>query len=92
MSTTESTPSKALHRQKARLQVRSDALTEGLENNLKYLQHNQGTIIGKTIANVAAPKTQPERCLTYCPPKQTIPWISQRKQSPPATDVSIYTY
>jgi hypothetical protein len=57
MSSTKLTPLEVLHRQKARLQLRSDALIEVLEENLEYMRNNMGTIIRNSAMDAVASKT-----------------------------------
>ncbi|MDR2805647.1 MAG: hypothetical protein LBB85_08425 [Dysgonamonadaceae bacterium] len=59
MKSVKLTPSEVLLRQKIRLQAKSDALIEGLENNLEYLQHNMGALIGQTVRDAVLSKTPP---------------------------------
>ena len=57
MRSTKLTPVEVLQRQKLRLRLKSNALTETLENDLNYIQHNIGTIIGNSVVDVVASKT-----------------------------------
>ena len=58
-SSTKLTPSEVLQKQKARLRLKSDVLTERLENNLNYIQHNMGTIINHSIMEAVVSKSPP---------------------------------
>ena len=57
MSSTKLTPLEILQRKKAHLRLKSDALVEELENDLNYIQHNIGTIIGNTVVETVVSKT-----------------------------------
>ena len=59
MSLTKLTPLEVLQRQKARLRHKSDATVEVLENDLDYIQHNMGSIIGNTVVEAVVSKTPP---------------------------------
>ena len=57
MKSNQLTPWKVLQRKKTQLRLKSDALVEVLENDLDYIQHNFGTIIGNTIVEAVVAKT-----------------------------------
>ena len=59
MRSAKLTPLEVLQRQKAALRLKSDALTESLENDLNYIQHNLGTIISNTVVEGVVSKTPP---------------------------------
>jgi hypothetical protein len=59
MSSTKLTPLEVLQRQKLRLQVKSEALTDTLEENLNYLQHNIGALLGNSAVTAVVSKTPP---------------------------------
>ena len=59
MSSTKLTPSEVLQRQKARLRLQSDALTETLENDLNYIQQNMGAIISNSVVEAVVSKSPP---------------------------------
>jgi hypothetical protein len=48
-----------LQRQKLRLQLKSEALTDTLEENLEYLQHNVGALLGDSAVSAVVAKTPP---------------------------------
>ena len=59
MNSTKSTPLEVLQRQKAALRLKSNTLTETLENDLNYVQHNMGAIISNTVVEGVVSKTPP---------------------------------
>lgn len=59
MSSTKLTPLEVLQRQKTRLQVKSDALIDILEDNFDYLQHNMGALVGDSAVSAVVSKTPP---------------------------------
>ena len=59
MSSTKLTPLEVLQKQKARLRLQSEVLTETLENDLNYIQHNMGTIISNTVVDAVVSKSPP---------------------------------
>ena len=59
MRSTKLTPTEVLQRQKARLRLKSDALTEALEGNLNYVQHNMGTIVTNSVTEAVVSKSPP---------------------------------
>ena len=59
MSSTKLTPSEVLQRRKACLRLKSKVLTETLENDLDYIQHNMGAIISNSVIDAVASKTHP---------------------------------
>ena len=59
MSSTKLTPLEVLQRQKASLRLKSDELTEILENDLNYIQRNLRTIVNNTVMEGVVSKTPP---------------------------------
>ena len=59
MRSTKLTPVEVLQKQKLRLRLKSNALSEKLENDLNYVQHNIGTIITNTVVDAVVSKTPP---------------------------------
>lgn len=59
MSSTKLTPLEVLQRQKIRLQMKSDALFDILEDNFDYLQHNMGALVGDSAISAVVSKTPP---------------------------------
>jgi hypothetical protein len=59
MSAAKFTPLQVLQHQKARLQAKSDALLEVVEDDLAYVQHHFGSMLGRTITEVVASKVPP---------------------------------
>jgi hypothetical protein len=59
MSSTKLTPLEVLQRQKARLQLKSEALIDILEDNFDYLQHNMGALVGDSAVTAVVSKTPP---------------------------------
>jgi hypothetical protein len=59
MSSTKLTPLEVLQRQKIRLQTKSDALIDILEDNFDYLQHNMGALVGDSAVSAVVSKTPP---------------------------------
>ena len=59
MNSAKLTPLEVLQKQKADLRLKSSTLTESLENELNYIQHNFGTIISNTVVEGVVSKTPP---------------------------------
>ena len=59
MSSTKLAPSEVLQRQKMRLRLQSAALTEKLENNVNYMQHNIGAIVSNSVVEAVISKSPP---------------------------------
>ena len=59
MRSTKLTPSEVLQKQKTRLRLQADALTEALENDLNYIQHNMGTIISNSVVEAVVSNSPP---------------------------------
>ena len=59
MRSTRLTPTEVLQKQKLRLRLKSNVLTEKLENDLNYVQHNIGTIITNSVVDAVVSKTPP---------------------------------
>ena len=56
-NSTKLTPSEVLQKQKTRLRLKSNVLTETLENDLNYIQNNMGTIINNSVMEVVVSKS-----------------------------------
>jgi hypothetical protein len=50
------TPSQVLQREKARLQMKSDALFEVLESDIEYLRQDFGGLIGRSLSEAILSK------------------------------------
>jgi hypothetical protein len=59
MSSTKLTPLEILQRQKMRLQMKSDALIDILEDNFEYLQYNFGSLVGDSAVSAIVSKAPP---------------------------------
>lgn len=59
MSLTNLTPIDILKRRKIRLQVKSDALTDILEENFEYLQNNAVSLVSETAVDTLISKMPP---------------------------------
>ena len=75
MSSTKLTPSEVLQRQKARLRLQSDVLTETLENDWNYIQHNMGTIICNSVVEVVVSKGWLAQLILY----QVKKWVFKQR-------------
>lgn len=53
------TPLEALHKERLRLQLKSEALTAIIEEDIKYLQYNAPILIGKTVTDAILSKMPP---------------------------------
>jgi hypothetical protein len=59
MRKSTSTPLEILHKQKVRLQKKSDVLTDAIESNFKHLQHNSFSLLSDAIATSALSSMPP---------------------------------
>jgi hypothetical protein len=59
MSANKLTPLEVLQKQKIRLQTKSEALADVLEENFDYLHHNIASLLGNSAADAAISKMPP---------------------------------
>lgn len=59
MSADKRSPLERLQRQKIRLQVKSDALYDSMEENFNYLKDNAGSLVGEAAADAVLAKMPP---------------------------------